>query len=264
VSPRVSVVVRPSESWTARLSRSTGVYAPTPLTDETEAYGLSHFRQTAREAEHALGWSLDVSRSQGALELRGSAYRTVVNHPLVMRTAPGSQEELLLVNADEPTRTQGIDVLMRYRVQPIRFTATYSYLDGNRPEIAEIVGIDFSVDTTLRRAVPLNPRHAANLELAYDRENDKLIGLELRFTGRQTLSDTLYATSHPYVTLDARVEKHIGPTILFVRGKNLTAVKQSQYAPVLLSASGAAGQWTRDAWAPLDGFVLNAGLRMKY
>src|SRR5215831_6946097 len=36
VSPRISVVLRPNEMWTARLSRSSGTLAPTPLTDETE------------------------------------------------------------------------------------------------------------------------------------------------------------------------------------------------------------------------------------
>ena len=56
----------------------------------------------------------------------------------------------------------------------------------------------------------------------------------------------------------------IGPTILFAVAKNVTGVKQSQFFPLLLTASGAAGQWTRDAWGPLDGFALNVGLRLKY
>jgi iron complex outermembrane receptor protein len=148
VSPRVSIVVRPSETWTARLSRANGVYAPTPLTDETEAYGLSHVRPGAREAEHATGWSLDLDRVGGSLELRGSAHHTVVNHPLVLRI--GARDNLELVNADEPSRTQGIDLQARYRMHPLRFTAAYSYVDAMRPQIGEIVGVDFSFDTTMR------------------------------------------------------------------------------------------------------------------
>ena len=69
----MSVVLRPSETWTARLSAANGVYAPTPLTDETEGFGLSHVRSVAREAEHATGWSLDLDRVKGAVELRGAA-----------------------------------------------------------------------------------------------------------------------------------------------------------------------------------------------
>ena len=261
VSPRVSLVVRPAEEWTARLSAASGVYAPTPLTDETEAYGLSHVRPTAREAEHATGWSLDVNRMKGAVELRGSAYRTIVNHPLVVRT---EGEELQLVNGDEPSRTQGIDVSARYRMRPLRFTASYSYIDATRPEIGQLFGIDFEFDTTMRRVVPLNPRHSLSLDVTHERENDRLVGLEARFVGTQRLSDTLYTASRPYVTLDARLEKHVRGAILFVHGKNLTGVRQSQFFPVVLDASGAAGQWTRDVWAPLDGFIMNAGLRLKY
>ena len=261
VSPRVAVVVRPSDTWTARLSTSNGVYAPTPLTDETEAFGLSHVRPSNREAEHASGSSVDLSHVDGALELRGSAYRTVISHPLILRTIG---EELQLVNADEPTRIMGVDVSMRYRLRPLRFTATYSYLDGNRPEIGQLFGEDFVVDTTMRRPVLLNPRHSGTIELAHERENDRVIGLLAHFVGREELRDTLYSGSRPYVTLDARLEKHIGPTILFALAKNVTGVKQSQFFPMLLTASGAAGQWTRDAWGPLDGFALNLGVRVKY
>jgi outer membrane receptor for ferrienterochelin and colicins len=264
VSPHVSILARPSDAWQLRLSRAIGVYAPTPLTDETEALGLSHFRQTAREAEHADGWTLDVSHVQGSLELGGSAYRTVVNHPLIMRTAPGSDETLELVNADEPSRTQGIDVYARYRAQPIRFTASYSYLDATRPEIGRIIGIDFEADTTMRRAAPLIPRHAIHLDAAYERANDKILGLAVHFTGRQTLTDTVLATSQPYVTVDARLEKHVRRTIVFVYAKNLTDVRQAQFAPVLRSTSGHAGEWTNDVWAPLEGRVLNAGVRVTY
>jgi outer membrane receptor for ferrienterochelin and colicins len=263
LNPRVSVVVRPSETWTARLSAATGVYAPTPLTDETEAIGLSHLRATEREAEHATGWSLDLDRVKGPIELRGSAYRTVVNHPLVLRTAPGG-EEVELVNAEEPTRTQGIDLSARYRMRPARLTASYSYIDAMRPVIAELFGDGFSFDTTLRRAVPLNPRHAISLEAAHERENDRLMALSLHFVGRQTLSDTLSTVTSAYVTLDARVEKHVRRAVLFATGMNLTGVHQTQFLPVLLRASGPAGQWTGDVWTPLGGRTFNTGLRLSY
>ena len=261
VSPRVAVVARPSDAWTLRLSTANGVYAPTPLTDETEAFGLSRVRRSNREAEHASGWSFDASHVAGALELRGSAYRTVISHPLILRTLG---EQLAFVNADESTRLMGADVSARYRLRPLRFTATYSYMDGNRPEIGQLFGEDFEVDTTMRRPMLLNPRHSGTLELAHEREDDRVIGVLARFVGREELRDTLYSGSRPYVTLDARLEKHIGPTILFVIAKNVTGVKQSQFFPVLLTASGAAGQWTRDAWGPLDGFAMNVGLRLRY
>lgn len=261
VSPRVAVVVRPSETWTARLSTSSGVYAPTPFTDETLGFGLDHVRSTAREAEHATGWSLDVENVRGTLELTGSVYRTVVKSPLILRTRG---EELQLQNADEPMRTQGVDVSARYRVERLRFTAAYAYMDAARPQIGEIFGEDFSFDTTMTRALPLNPSHSARFDAAYERPNDKLIGVGLTFTGPQTLSDTLATTTSSYVTLEARFEKHVRSVIFFAHGQNLTNTHQRQFLPVLLSASSPAGQWSGDAWAPLGGPAVNVGLRLRY
>jgi outer membrane receptor protein involved in Fe transport len=266
VSPRVSVVVRPSAEWQVRLSRANGVYAPTSRTDETEAFGLTHLDQTARQAEHALGWSLDVDHTRGALELRGSAYRTVVNHPLVVRIPAGSAIGFQLVNADEPSRTQGIDLTARYRMQPFRFTARYSYIDAVRPEIAGIVGADFEVDTTLHRTAPFNPRHSADLDWAYARENDRTIGVAVHFTGRQVLADSSFGggVGQSYVTIDARFEQHVRRAIVFANLEDLTGVHQLQFGPVLRSASGAAGQWADNVWAPLEGRVLNVGVRVPY
>ena len=264
LSPRISLVARPTDKFTARLSAASGAYAPTPLTDETEGYGLSHVRPSAREAEHATGWSLDLDHLDGEVEWRGSLYRTVIAHPLILRTAPSSLEELMLVNTDEPAITQGADVSVRYRTQPLRFTATYSFIDATRPEIGQLFGEDFEVDTVMRRVTPLNPKHSARFDIANERENDRVVGVTVNFVGVQALSDTLYSASRAYVTLDARLEKHVRRAVFFVYGHNLTGVRQSQFFPVLLGASGTAGQWTRDVWAPLDGISLNAGLRLRY
>ncbi len=264
VSPRVSVLLRPTEEWQLRVSRANGVYAPTPLTDETEAFGLSHLEPTARQPEHALGWAVDVDHTDGAFTLGGSAYRTVVTHPLVVRIPPGSAQGFQLVNGDEPSITQGIDLRARYSMEPFRFTATYSYIDATRPEIAGIVGIDFEIDTTLTRTVPYNPRHSVNLDWAYERPQDKTLGIAVHFVGSQVLADSSLGTGSPYVTIDARFEKQIRRATLFVYAKDLTGVHQLQFAPVLRSSSGAAGQWADNVWAPLDGRTINAGLRVSY
>jgi len=172
--------------------------------------------------------------------------------------------ELELVNAEEASRTQGIDLSVRYRMRPLRLTASYSYIDAMRPEIGEIVGEDFQFDTLMHRPMPLNPRHAVALDAAYERTSSEILGIAAHFTGRQAVTDTVVTMTQSYVTVDARFEKHVGRSIIFVRAKNLTDVRQSRFAPVLRASSGSAGQWTKDVWAPLDGRVLNAGVRVTY
>ena len=51
---------------------------------------------------------------------------------------------------------------------------------------------------------------------------------------------------------------------LFVNGENLTGVRQSRWDPLLVPAQGADGRWTVDAWAPLEGRVVNGGVRLRF
>jgi len=48
------------------------------------------------------------------------------------------------------------------------------------------------------------------------------------------------------------------------RPLNLTDVRQTRWNPLLRPARGADGRWTVDAWAPLEGRVLNGGVRVRF
>jgi iron complex outermembrane receptor protein len=49
---------------------------------------------------------------------------------------------------------------------------------------------------------------------------------------------------------------------LFINGENLTGVRQSRWEPLLRPARAVDGRWTVDAWAPLEGRVINGGVRL--
>ena len=264
VSPRVTVMLRPTPAWTMRLARSEGVYSPTPLTDETETFGLRYVDFRQLQPEHAQGWSLDIDGMKGPIELRASGYRTVVTHPLAVRIPPGSAVGLEIMNADGTARSQGADASARWRAGALRVTAAYSYIDAMRPIIGTIFGTDFEFDTTMARPAPYTPHHSGRVEAALERKDDQLVGLELRLTGLQLVADSSLAPSRAYATVDARVEKRVRRAILFARGSNLLNVRQSQYTPVVRSASGAARQFGDNVWAPLEGLVVNAGVRFTY
>lgn len=41
-------------------------------------------------------------------------------------------------------------------------------------------------------------------------------------------------------------------------------MRQTREDPLLLPQREPSGQWTVDAWAPLEGFILNGGLRLRF
>ena len=91
------------------------------------------------------------------------------------------------------------------------------------------------------------------------------VGLEMYFTGRQRLDANPYrSTSEPYVIVGLLAERRFGRWRLFVNGENLTGVRQTRWNPLLRPARAIDGRWTVDAWAPLEGRVVNGGVRIGF
>jgi iron complex outermembrane receptor protein len=230
VSPRVSALVRPGAGWNVRASAGGGYYAPTPFTEETEAIGLTPLRPLDNlKAERARGGSLDVGRTLGELELNASVFGSIVYDALQL-TLPDLPPGLALVNVPGETRTWGTEALLRYP-----------------------------------RLVPLTPRHQSGVVAMWEAERRGRIGLELYYTGRQSLEDNPYRReSRPYLVVGMLAEQTIGRARVFVNGKNLLDARQTRWQPLVLPMRSAEGRWTTDAWAPLEGRVINAGVRLSW
>jgi hypothetical protein len=59
-------------------------------------------------------------------------------------------------------------------------------------------------------------------------------------------------------------EKRFGIARVFVNAENLTNVRQTRDDSLVLPARGQGGRWTTDVWAPLEGFVVNGGVRLGF
>jgi iron complex outermembrane receptor protein len=91
------------------------------------------------------------------------------------------------------------------------------------------------------------------------------VGLEVYYTGRQRLEVNPYREqSAPYVVVGLLAERRLGKVRVFLNAENLTDVRQTRYDALLRPRPGADGRLTVDAWAPLDGRVVNAGLRVAF
>jgi iron complex outermembrane receptor protein len=254
-NPRISALVRPGAGWTARASAGTGTFAPTPFTEETEAVGLSRLRPLGRlEAERARNASLDVGRTFGEFELNGTIFGSVVHNALMVRA--GQEGELVLFNADEPTRTRGTELLARWHREPFHLTATHTYLRSTEVDPEE---------PSARREVPMTPRQSFGMVGMWEAEDQGRVGLEVYYTGRQTLEDNPYREiGRPYVILGFLAERRFGRARAFLNAENLLDVRQTRFDPVLLPARSPEGRWTTDLWAPLEGRVFNAGVRYEF
>ena len=91
------------------------------------------------------------------------------------------------------------------------------------------------------------------------------IGFEVYYTGLQQLEENPYRTeSVPYWVFGILIERRLGPFRLFLNAENIGDVRQTRYDPLVLPQELPDGRRTVAAWGPLDGRVINGGLRYRF
>lgn len=249
VSPRVSTLVRWS-GWTSRFSVGTGFYPSSALTDETEAAGLTRLTVLAPlRAETGTSASVDLTRSIGPFSATATAFASRIHNPMfVDRT-----DAYTLANQPFDTTNVGTELLATWRKEPLEVNAVYGYVRAREYE------------NTGFEDVPLTPRHSVTVLGMLEDEDVGRVVLEWFYTGRQRLEANPYRSeSVPYATVGVLAEKVLGRFRVFVNAEDLNNVRQTQFDPLLRPTQGVDGRWTVDAWAPLDGRVINGGIRLKF
>ena len=246
-SPRVSALLR-SGDWSTRVSTGTGFFGPTPLTEETEAAGLARLSVDGPlRAERGRSVSIDLTRAQGPAAYTATLFASRIVYPVHV-----DRSTYVLRNLDHPTTNVGVELLGTFRQPPFALTASYTHV-RSREQVGGVIG-----------DVAQTPRHSLGL-VAMAENEDGRVGFELYYTGRQRLEANPYRDiSEPYTLVGVLIERRIGPLRLFVNLENLTDVRQHRWDPVLRPDRARDGRWTVDAWAPLDGRVINGGVRLQF
>jgi iron complex outermembrane receptor protein len=178
---------------------------------------------------------------------------TTVFHSHIDDAAVVDRDTYTLRNLDGHVSNAGIDLLATYRRGPMAVTGTYTFVRAEEHERGAVSD------------VALTPRHSAGFVAMIEAEDVGRLGLEVYVTGEQALDANPYrATSEPYVIVGLLGERRFGRLSVFINGENLTGVRQSRWDPLLRPSRAVDGRWTVDAWAPLEGRVINGGVRLRF
>ena len=249
-SPRLSALLRKG-GWTSRVSAGQGFFAPTPLTEETEAAGLARLLLPAPlKAERGRSASADLTRNMGPVSVTGTFFASNIDHPVYVERGAA----YAIFNLAGPTKNRGAELLATWRKAPFKATASYTYVRSSE------------LEPSGRAEVPLTPRQSIGVVGMWEKEGVSRVGVECYYTGRQRLEYNPYRDlSAPYVLVGAMAERKIAAHIkLFLNLENLSNVRQTRWDPLLLPNRGTDGRWTVDAWAPMDGRVINGGARFTF
>jgi outer membrane receptor for ferrienterochelin and colicins len=252
-SPRVAVLLRPA-AWSVRLSAGAGHHLPGYWIEEVEAIGLGNVAREPLDVERATSLSIDVGREIDDVAVNLTGFSSRITDAVALRGAGTAAARI--ANVPGITRTHGAELLLNAELDPIHAIATWTWLVATEPD----------PDGAGRREVPLTPRHAAGLVLMWElAEEAGRTGLEIYYTGEQPLHDNPYRErSRPYVLVGVLAERRLGPARLFVNFENIGGIRQTRWDPLLLPQRAADGRRTTDAWAPLDGRVINGGVRLSF
>ena len=252
VSPRLSVLFKPAE-WTVRGSVGRGFYAPTPFVEEIESAGLSRLAPlSGLKAEVADTASIDVGRVFGRTELNASVFGSRVNDAATLVPLAAGMG-VRLVNNPGQTRTRGVELQVRHRWRELLISGSYVFVDATEPN--PLGG---------RQRVARTPRHTAGLIALWEVEDKGRIGIEAYYTGKQRLDNNPFRTEgRPFFQLGMSGELKFGAASVFVNLENILNVRQTRYSPLVRPTPAIDGRRTVDAWAPLEGFVANIGVKFR-
>jgi iron complex outermembrane receptor protein len=256
VTPRLSVMVRPSPSLTMRLGGGGGFKAPTIFTEEAEETGFREVRPLVHaQAERAASASFDLNwrtlAGEVGVGVNVAFYATKVFHALVADEDSLEAGVVSLRGASGPTFARGGECSVKLTYDEWKLSLGYTYLYATQE------------DRGLRTESALNPRHSFGAILFWESpQRGMKVGLENYWTGTQQLERNPFRDHSPAYWITGIVaEKALDPVRLFVNFENIFDTRQTRFEPLIVGDVQAGTFRTLPAYAPLEGRVVNAGVR---
>ena len=251
--PRVSALFTISPKFTSRVGGGFGYKTPTIFTEETERIqfrSVLPVNPSDNKLERSYGANFDLNyRTTLFDKLRVSInqlfFYTHINHPLLLQNV--SPNVYQLVNTDGYVDTKGWETNIKLSYEDLKLFIGYTFTDA------------LLHDGGVKKENPLTAKHRLNNVLMYEIEDKWKIGLEAYYYSKQALNDG--TTGKSYWTCGFMAEKIWERFSLFVNFENFTDTRQTRFDTIYTGPI--TNPVFRDIYAPLDGFVVNGGLKLK-
>lgn len=247
ILPRINALFKLNEQFTSRIGTGLGYKMPTLFSDQSEQEGyenISPLSFSNTKAEQSIGGNGDINfRSaigDAFLNVNQLFFYTHVNSPLLLQRG-------VFTNAPGNISTQGTETNVKLSVDDFGFYLGYTYTNTKQ---------HFAGQTSTQ---PLTAKNRLNVDATYEIEDRFRAGAEAFYTGSQLLSNG--TTGRGYITFGLLVQKMWKHLDVFINAENLTDRRQTRWDNIYTGSM--TSPVFRDIYAPLDGVVVNAGIRIK-
>lgn len=251
--PRVSVMYEPSPELTFRFGGGLGYKAPTVFSEDAERLQFRNIypiNPNDFKAEQSFGGNFDINyqlaiTSELALSTNVLFFYTQIQDPLVLVPTNNRFE---FQQPDGFVDTKGVEVNMKWSYD--HFKLFIGYTNAN---------VEQHYNGTVT-SFPLVAKHRLNNVLMYEKHGNFWIGLEAYYFSPQTLGDGSKGQS--YWITGLMTEKVLNETFsIFLNFENFLDTRQTAFDTIY---TGSIDNPTfRDIYAPVDGFVINGGFKVK-
>jgi iron complex outermembrane receptor protein len=243
VLPRISFLFKISPKLTSRIGAGFGYKAPSIFTEETEKLLFRNIlpvnaKDNVLEKSYGLNADLNFRSSAGPVNLSVNQFffYTAINRALLLSTGLNGMNSLQNIQGRISSKGAETNIKVSYH------------------ELALYMGYTFT-DTK----IPLTPKHRFNQALVYEIEGKWKFGSELYYYSTQTRNDGSIGRS--YWLAGFLAEKLWKNISVYLNFENLANVKQTDFEKIYTGTI--TNPNFKDIYAPLEGFVVNGGIRIK-
>jgi len=247
VLPRINGLFKIGEHLTSRIGGGLGYKMPTIFNDQTEEQGYKDIEPvdvSKLKAEQSYGLNGDInyrnSIGDAVINVNQLFFATKVNQPLLL-------ENDIYANAPGDLTTSGTETNLKFFVDNLGIYLGYTYTDTKQ---------HFNNITTTQ---PLTPKNKISADVTYEVENSFRAGIEGFYNSQQLLSDG--TTGRGFWTFGLLIQKMWTHFDIFINVENLTDQRQTRWGSIYTGTI--TNPVFNDIYAPLDGIVVNAGIRIK-
>ncbi|MBC9798212.1 TonB-dependent receptor [Sinomicrobium sp. FJxs] len=251
--PRTSLLFKINPKLTSRLGGGLGYKTPTVFTEDAERIyfrGVLPIDEENTEAERSAGINFDVNyrtplSDRMSFNINTLFFYTKVNDPLIL--SPVSDGLYAFEQPDGYVDTRGIEINTKLAYDDFKLFIGYTFADVREHYDGNIT--DF----------PLVAKHRLNNVLMYEVEDNIKIGLEAYYYSPQTLNDG--TRGRDYWICGIMTEKIWDRFSIFLNFENLLDTRQTKFGSIYTGP--VSDPVFKDIYAPLDGFVINGGIKLK-
>lgn len=251
--PRISALFKINSKLTSRLGGGLGYKTPTIFTEESERIQYRNvlpINNDFNALEKSYGLNFDVNYKTKitediSLSLNQLFFYTNVDSPLILTSLPNDIYQF--VNADGYLNTKGTETNVKLGYKDFKLFLGYTYTDA-------------SIDNNgIKSENPLTAKHRLNNVLMYEVEDKWKAGLEAYYYSPQKLNDG--TTGREYWIFGFMIEKLLGNFSVYANFENFTDTRQTKFGSIYTGTIS--NPVFKDIYAPLDGFVVNVGIKLK-